>query len=414
MPIETAIQDGKLLASIDSLKNWAKNPRGVKKDDFERLIRQLSKHKQNKPLLVDANTGEVLGGNMRLRAYKQMGVKFIWVSLVTPKDEAEQIELALADNDNVGYYEEDRLADLVLPHREAIDLKTYKVDLSEPKDLSLVLDKYAPTEEDNFDVDAELAGIDEPTSALGEVYELGPHRLMCGDATNKEHMDKLMGDTFADLLFTDPPYGVSYGKKNEHLNKSDRGRREESSIEGDDMSPGDTRNLVADAMKVAPLKKGGVFYICSPAGDMETEFRLAIMDADYMLKQCLVWMKQHFVMGRQDYQWKHESILYGWKRGASHTFYGGRTQSTIWEIDRPMRSRSHPTMKPVRLIIKAIYNSSEQGHKVLDMFGGSGSTLIACEQTKRQAFIMELDPKYCDVIIRRYERYIEASTSKGD
>lgn len=226
------------------------------------------------------------------------------------------------------------------------------------------------------------------------------------------------------MIFTDPPYGVDYvGKTKDAL-----------TIENDNLGDRGTRLLVADAMRVWPLKDGGAFYICGPAGDTETAFRLAIRDAGYQLRQCLVWVKQHFVMGRQDYHWRHETILYGWKDGAGHYFLEDHTQdtvldedvnplrmskadliaaikeyrrretTTVWREDRPMASVLHPTTKPIALIAKAIRNSSQRGNLVFDGFGGSGSTMIAAEQQGRQAVLIELDPRYCDVIIERWEK----------
>lgn len=236
---------------------------------------------------------------------------------------------------------------------------------------------------------------EEPTTKPGDLWLLGRHRLLCGDSTVVTDVDRLMDGTKADMVFTDPPYGVSYvGKTKDAL-----------TIENDSLGDDGTRALVRDALAIAPLKPGGAFYVCSPPGNTETAFRLAIAEAGHELRQCLVWVKQQFVMGRQDYHWRHESILYGWADGAAHYFVDDRTQDTVWEIDRPHRNADHPTMKPVELIEKALQNSSKRGDIVLDLFGGSGSTLIACEQTGRDARLMELDPHYCDVIIRRWEDY---------
>lgn len=234
-----------------------------------------------------------------------------------------------------------------------------------------------------------------PKSRLGDLYVLGNHRLLCGDATDPRDMGKLMQDDVADLLFTDPPYGVNYVGKTEDA----------MTIQNDNLGDEDTRKLVADSLRVASLKPGGAFYICSPPGISEMFFRLAIADAGYLLRQCIVWVKNHFVMGRQDYQGRHESLLYGWRDGAAHAFYGGRNQDTVWEIDRPNSGREHPTMKPVMLVARAIENSSEQGGIVLDPFGGSGTTMIACEQLNRKCRMLEIDPKYVDVIVDRWQKF---------
>ena len=238
---------------------------------------------------------------------------------------------------------------------------------------------------------------EEPTSRPGDLWMLGEHRLVCGDSTNSADVERLMAGQSADLLFTDPPYGVAYvGKTKDAL-----------TIENDEESDEKTGKLLVDALGSAPLKEGGAFYICAPAGHTETVFRNSIAKTPLLLKQCIVWVKDIFVMGRQDYHWRHESILYGWRKGAGHNWLGGRTQDTVWNVDRPRASREHPTMKPVALAALAISNSSRKGELVLDLFGGSGTTLLACEQLGRRCNIMELDPRYADVIVRRWELFTE-------
>jgi DNA modification methylase len=234
---------------------------------------------------------------------------------------------------------------------------------------------------------------DDPITQPGDLWLLGRHRLLCGDSTKAEDVARLMDGDTADMIFTDPPYGVDYVGKTKDALK----------IQNDTLGDEGTRELVADALRMAPLKPGGSFYICSPAGNTETAFRLAVMDSGLELRQCIVWVKQQFVMGRQDYHWRHESILYGWHAGAGHYFINDRTQDTVWEIDRPSRSEMHPTMKPVALVEKAIGNSSLPSQVILDMFTGSGTTVIAAEQSGRICYGMELDPRYVDVSIRRWE-----------
>ena len=241
----------------------------------------------------------------------------------------------------------------------------------------------------------------------GDLWRLGEHRLLCGDCTDAAAVARLMrsqdkngdnGDVEeADMLFLDPPYGVGYGSPARKAVYKVR------SLAGDDLGEYGTYDLLRRALLSAPLKPGGVFYVCSAGGTNETIFRLALRDAGLPLKQSIVWVKHHFVLGRQDYQWKHETVLYGWKSGARHYFGGGRTQTTVWEIARPMQSRLHPTMKPIALVEKAICNSSNPGDVVYDGFGGSGTTRLACEQTRRRCRMMEVEPHYCDVILIRWE-----------
>lgn len=226
----------------------------------------------------------------------------------------------------------------------------------------------------------------------GDVWQLGDHRLLCGDCTNAEQVGELMQGESAMMVFTDPPYGIGYTGK----------RKRRAAIHNDGVDPDKSRRLVSEAMRIAPLRPGGAFYVCSAAGTSETAFRLGIADAGLELRQCLVWKKNHFVISRSDYHWKHESILYGWEDGAKHYFIGDRTQHSIWEYPKPHRSPLHPTMKPVALIERAILNSSMSDDIVYDGFGGSGSTLIACEVTGRRCRMVEIDTGYCEVIIRRW------------
>lgn len=226
----------------------------------------------------------------------------------------------------------------------------------------------------------------------GDLFLLGAHRILCGDSTKPEDVERVMNGEQADLIFTDPPYGVGYVGKTE----------EKLTIENDSLNEAELLQFLKNAFGAWPLKPGGTFYVCSPAGNLELTFRLALPD---LLRQCLVWVKQQFVMGRQDYHWRHESILYGWKDGAAHYFVDDRTQDTVWNFDRPKRSEEHPTMKPIELIEKAVLNSTRPAQNVFDGFMGSGSTLLACEKNGRKAFGIEVSPGYCDVILTRWAKY---------
>lgn len=234
----------------------------------------------------------------------------------------------------------------------------------------------------------------EPITKPGDLYVLGDHRLLCGDATIVTDVERLMDGEMADLNWTDPPYNVAYtGKTDEALN-----------ILNDSMGAEAFRQFLHDAFSNALMvtKPGRPVYVAH--ADMEGHnFRLAFMSAGWSLRSCLIWAKNSLVLGRGDYHWQHEPILYGWAPGEAHVWYGDRTQTTVLEFDRPTRSTSHPTMKPVGLVEYCIGNSSLQGDRVLDLFGGSGTTLLACENTGRKAYTMELDPRYCDVIVARWK-----------
>ena len=240
----------------------------------------------------------------------------------------------------------------------------------------------------------------------GDLFALGDHRLMCGDSTKAEDVARLLGGSEVDIVWTDPPYGVAYQTKLSVEEAATRHRRTDGlEVSNDDLTPDSTRTLIVAALRLAPLKAGGAFYVASPSGDMETVFRAALEEVGFQLRQQLVWVKDIFVMGRQDYHWRHESILYGWRDGAAHYWEGGRKQDTVWEIPRPKRSEEHPTMKPVELVARGLSNSSRRNDVVYDPFGGSGSTTVAAEQLGRRCHSMEIDPRYVAVAIKRWEDF---------
>lgn len=235
---------------------------------------------------------------------------------------------------------------------------------------------------------------EEPKAKRGDIYQLGRHRLMCGDSTVVEEVKKLMDGNTADLLITDPPYNVNYEGKTKDALK----------IENDNMTDGAFRQFLIDAFTAADevMKPGAVFYIWH--SDSEGyNFRGACRDVGWTVRQCLIWNKNSLIMGRQDYQWKHEPCLYGWKEGASHLWASDRKQTTVIDYNKPLRNDIHPTMKPVGLFDYQIRNNTKGNDTVLDLFGGSGTTIIACEQDGRKCFTMELDPCYVDAIIERWE-----------
>jgi len=237
-----------------------------------------------------------------------------------------------------------------------------------------------------------------PVSKPGDIWVLGNHRVMCGDSTSMTDVEKLMKSQKADLLLTDPPYNVDYeGKTKDKL-----------TIQNDKMNDDDFRQFLRDAFSCADafMKAGASFYIWH--SDTEGyNFRGACLDTNWEIRQCLIWKKNKLVMGRQDYHWIHEPCLYGWKKGSSHTWYSDRKQTTVLEFDKPSVNDLHPTMKPVHLMEYQVKNNSKEEDIILDLFLGSGSTLIACHKTKRICYGMELDPKYCDVIVQRWQEYTE-------
>ena len=263
--------------------------------------------------------------------------------------------------------------------------------------------EYTDVQEDDFDPDAKY----ETKVQKGEVWQLGEHRLMCGDSTKKEDIAKLMGGELADLWITDPPYNVDYQEKEQYKKDLGIGANVHSvAIANDKMKNDEFLQFLVDAYAAAKdvMKPGAAFYIWH-ADTEGLNFRIALDKVGNMkLCETLIWVKNQMVFGRQDYHWKHEPCLYGWKEGAGHKWCSDRKQNTVLEFDRPQRSEEHPTMKPVGLFAYQIQNSTDEGDIVLDDFGGSGTTIVACEQLKRKARLMEFEPHYCNVIIARWEK----------
>lgn len=425
---------------ISTLKLWEDNPRSITAGDFGRLKRQIQKLGQYKPLIITED-GTVLGGNMRLRAYQELGMKDVWVSVVEAPTPEKKLEYALSDNDRAGFYDEQRLAELITNHPE-LDFSDYKIDLGPMTSIEDLLDQYRPTKED------EPPDIDETQtiSKEGEVYELGAHRLLCGDATKPESYEKLMAGKKADMVFTDPPYNVDYqGSMNTH------GQNKREGIMNDKMTNEQFYQFLYDSIRNMMAVCPGVFYICMSSKEMPN-LKAAFDNAGGHWQTFIMWVKNTFTLSRADYQSQYEPILYGWNdKCVNHYFYGYRNISNVWEelpnkikyeddkttitmggmkleidgkvtgkiklmgqkaktdiwrFDKPTRSAEHPTMKPVKLVCQALVNSSVAGQLVLDPFLGSGSTLIAAEQTGRVCYGIELDPKYCDVIRKRYAQQI--------
>jgi DNA modification methylase len=256
---------------------------------------------------------------------------------------------------------------------------------------------------------------DEPKVRRGELYALGDHRLLCGDATNDADVRRVIGEaTHADILWTDPPYGVAYQTKLSTEEAVARRRRTDGLEVTNDL-PEDIPALLAATFNLAPLRAGGAFYVASPSsGEVLPVFYAALAQSGMAVREQLIWVKDVFVMGRQDYHWRHEPILYGWKEGAGHEWHGGRQQDTVWEIPRPRRSESHPTMKPVELVARGLANSSRPGDLVYEPFAGSGRTIIAAEQTGRRCVALEIDPRYAQVAIDRWETFTGRSSERID
>lgn len=348
------------------------------------------------PIVIDRDN-VIVAGHTRLKAARKIGLEKV-PCIVADDLTPEQIKAyRLADNKTAELADWDFSAlEIELAELESdFDMSAFGFDISDFEDIHEI------TEDEVPEVDEE----NEPICKTGDIWNLGKHRLMCGDSTNVSDVEKLMNGDKADLLLTDPPYNVAY----------EGGTKEKLKIENDDMSDEEFQEFLISAFENSNIvmKDGASFYIWH--SDSEGfNFRSACKNTGWKIRQCLIWVKNSIVLGRQDYQWKHEPCLYGWKDGAAHYFVDDRTQSTVWEFNKPLRNIEHPTMKPVDLIARAINNSSRSDNIVLDIFGGSGTTLIACEQLNRKCYMMELDPKYCDVIIKRWENLTGEKAVKID
>jgi site-specific DNA-methyltransferase (adenine-specific) len=378
------------LVKISEVKPNPKNPRILKDDKFKKLVKSIQEFPDmlnKRPLIVFTDVDNkyvVLGGNMRLKACKEIGLKEIPIIVADEWTEEQKNEFLIKDNVGFGEWDWDSLAN----EWDAEKLDDWGLDL--PVDLSV--QKELEAEEDDFDVPE--GGI-ETDIVLGDLFEIGEHRLLCGDSTQTDTFEKLMQGELADMVVTDPPYNVAY----------EGGTKEKLTIENDSMSNDDFYKFLYDfytALSTA-VKKGGAIYVWHASSEI-INFAKAFVDSGWLLKQQLIWVKSSMVMGRQDYQWKHEPCLYGWLKGDSHKWYSDRKQTTVIEWDKPMRNGEHPTMKPIGLFSYQIENSSKIGDIVIDAFGGSGTTMVACEQIKRKARIIEYDPKYCQVIIDRMKK----------
>jgi len=351
------------------------------------------------PIIVDKDN-VIVAGHTRLLAARKLGLEEVPVIRVEDLTEQQIKAFRIADNKTAEFAEWDmELLALELEGLDDIFTGFNEVEIAD----ILGLDNEA--QEDDFDVDAEAKKIIEPETKPGDVWLLGRHRLMCGDATKIKDVERLVDGRHADLVLTDPPYNVDY----------EGGTKDKLKIQNDKMEDSRFLQFLTDAFTRMNenSKKGAAIYVFHSESE-GYNFRSAFKAAGYSLRQCLIWVKNTMVIGRQDYHWQHEPILYGWKEGAKHAWYGDRKQTTLIRYDRPLRNAEHPTMKPVGLCGYLIGNSSKEGDIVLDLFGGSGSTLIACEQLNRICYMMELDPVYCDVIVKRWENLTGQKAEKTD
>lgn len=399
------------LMSIEDITPYSNNAKEHPKEQIEQIKKSIQDYGNNDPIAIDKDN-VIIEGHGRFIALKELGYKEVEVIKLGHLTDEQQKAYRLIHNKltmNSDFNLE--MLESELATLQSFDMQEFGFDflpdfMEEPADV------------DDFDIDEAMGEIEEPVTKQGDLWQLGNHRLYCGDST--KDISKLMNGKKADLLLTDPPYNVNVSNA------------EGKTIQNDNMSDLQFYEFLKDVMVTADmnLKEGGAFYIWH-AETTGLTFRKACEFVGWEVKQCLIWVKNSITLGRQDYQWKHEPCLYGWKSGAGHYFVKNRKQptvinnsveldlmtaeelrefisellepSTIMFEDKPLKSAEHPTMKPVRLMKKQVKNSTRQGEIVLDLFGGSGSTLLACEELDRVCYTNEIDPKYCDVIIKRWE-----------
>lgn len=364
--------------------------------EYEKLKRSIEQFGYVEPVIWNKVTGRVVGGHQRLKVLLDMGITEV-DCVVVEMDEEKEKALNIALNKISGEWDKDKLALLIADLQGAdFDVTLTGFDPEEIDDLFKDTLKEG-VKEDDFDVDAELQ---KPVvTSPGDVWTLGRHRLVCGDSTKAETFELLMAGKRANLVVTDPPYNVNY--------EGGAGK-----IKNDNMENSAFYEFLLAAFKntEAVMADDASIYVFH-ADTEGLNFRRAFADAGFYLSGTCIWKKQSLVLGRSPYQWQHEPVLFGWKKKGKHQWYTGRKESTIWEFDKPKKNGDHPTMKPIPLLAYPIMNSSMSNTLVVDPFGGSGSTLITCEQTDRSCYTIELDEKFCDVIVKRYIE--QAGTADG-
>lgn len=395
-----------LAVDLDSLATLDGNPR---RGDVDAVARSLARFGQRKPIVVRASDRQIIAGNHTWQAAKQLGWQQIAAVLVDD-DTATSQAFALADNRTaeLGSYDDALLLELIQSVGNIDPELLGEAGWSEAAIQELVerIDPGLPDVPPSDDAPEPPV---EPFSKPGDVWVLGGHRVICGDSTDVGVHDLLLGDVKADCVWTDPPYGVDIQERDMQQAEV-RGRRKDGKgVLNDDLTPDKLEDFLRSALGVvwADSKPGAAWYVASPAGDLFHVFGTVLRELG-VWRHTLIWAKDVFVMGRADYHYQHEPIFYGWKEGAAHEWLGDRKQSTLLNFARPKRSPEHPTMKPIELVSYCLNNSAPRGGIVLDPFGGSGSTLMACEYSGRKARLIELDPRYVDVICRRWQEHTGA------
>lgn len=409
---------------INELKPYENNSRTHDESQIKQICECIKEYGWTNPVLIDEK-GMIIAGHGRVEAGKKLDIKEVPCIVLSGLTESQKKAYVIADNKmalNAGWNEELLKTELENLKELDFDLELTGFNIDELDELFKQDEEEQEIVEDDFDIEPP----EEPKAKLGDIYQLGNHRLMCGDSTSEEDVAKLMNGEIADLVVTDPPYNVAI--------ENSQGM----TIKNDNMEKSQFLEFLTKAFNCLniSLKEGGAFYVWFASRE-HINFETALNKNGLQVRQELIWNKNSLILGRQDYQWKHEPCLYGWKDGDSHYFiddrkqttviedkkpdikkmkkeemqklleeiYSDKTSTTIINEDKPSVNDLHPTMKPIKLIARQVKNSSKVGEKVLDLFGGSGSTIITCEQLNRKCYTMEYDPKYVDVIIKRWEEF---------
>jgi len=380
---------------IDKLIPYARNPR---KNDhvIDKMVAAIQEFGFRIPIVARSD-GAIIDGHLRLKAAQRLGMEKVPVALADDLTEAQIKAFRLLANRSAAWADWDNeLLDLELQDLQALDYDLSQTGFSE-QELEEILGD-AESAEGNTDDDAVPETPVESKSKPGDIYILGNHRLLCGDSTILENVERVLDGSLADMVFTDPPYNVDYGNT-----AKDKLRGNDRRIMNDNLGEGFETFLYDACVNMVTVCKGAI-YVCMSSSELHT-LQKAFVAAGGKWSTFVIWAKNTFTLGRSDYQRQYEPILYGWKQGTDHFWCGARDQGDVWFVNKPTKNDLHPTMKPVELVERAVRNSSKSRDIVLDCFGGSGSTLIACEKTGRQARLIELDPKYCDVIVQRWEDF---------
>jgi DNA modification methylase len=396
------------LQSIDALLPYARNSRTHSPEQIAQVAASMREFGWTNPVLVDAD-GTIIAGHARVLAARQLGLAEVPTIVLGHLGETQRRALVIADNKlalNAGWDE-----DMLRVELQALSEENFDLDLVGFTDaeLEVLLDDPEQAADGNTDADAAPEAPETAVTVAGDVWLLGPHRLLCGDSTQIETIEKVLDGGLADMVFTDLPYNVNYGATMKDKLRGTAHRKIANDNLGKDFEP-----FLRDACSAMLAVTKGAIYICMSSSELHTLYR-AFTESGGHWSTFVIWAKNTFTMGHADYQRQYEPMLYGWKEGTDHFWCGARDQGDVWFIKKPVKNDLHPTMKPVELIERALHNSSKTRDTVLDPFGGSGSTLIACEHTGRQARLIELEPRYCDLIVRRWEEHTgELATLEAD